>query len=274
MIRGLYTAASSMLAHMRRQEVISNNLANVNTTGFRADDAQFKAFPLVFLERLFDTNRDSAQQVLPTRQVGGIGTGLMVDQVTTSFAEGNIKETHNPLDIALRDTAGPNSKPTFFAVQTPVGTEYTRAGAFVLNANGELVTNQGYRVLGTDGNPIVVPDDTQLRADGDLRVLTDGSIVLNNQPVGQLQIVSFDNPVALDKPGNTLFSQNVRSGSATPAAAADFQVQQFALEMSNVDPVRTMAEMMDTMRAYEMNQRMVQAQDEILGKAVNEIAKV
>src|SRR5581483_5820094 len=103
MIRGLYTAASSMLAHMRRQEVITNNLSNANTVGFRADDAEFKAFPLVFLQRLFDTNRDSSGTVLPGRDVGGVGSGLMVDQVTTSFAQGSIRQTHNPLDMALRD---------------------------------------------------------------------------------------------------------------------------------------------------------------------------
>src|SRR5437879_11500668 len=104
MIRGLYTAASSMLAHMRKQEVISNNLANANTVGFRGDDTEVKAFPLVFLQRLFDTNRDSNGNVLPTREIGGINTGLMVDQVTTSFREGNIRETHNPLDMAIRHT--------------------------------------------------------------------------------------------------------------------------------------------------------------------------
>src|SRR5438045_1685799 len=128
MIRGLYTAASSMLAHMRRQEVISNDLANANTVGFRGDDAEMKSFPLLFLQRVFDTNRDSNQQVLPSRNVGGLNTGLMIDQVTTSFKEGNVRETHNPLDLAIRDTAGPNSPPAFFSVQTPSGTEFTRDG--------------------------------------------------------------------------------------------------------------------------------------------------
>jgi flagellar basal-body rod protein FlgG len=259
-----------MLAHMRRQEVISNNLANVNTVGFRGDDAEVKAFPLIFLQRLFDTNRDANGTVLPSREVGGLNTGLMVDQVATSFREGNIRETHNPLDLALRDTAGPNSQPAFFAVQTPNGTQFTRDGAFSRNANGELVTNQGYRVLGQGGAPIVVPASP----DSEVRVRPDGTILVNNQQAGQLQIVSFANPVALDKPGNTLFAQNVRSGPPTPANPADYVIQDHALELSNVDPVRSMAEMLDTMRAYEMNQRMVQTQDEVLGRAVNDIAKL
>jgi flagellar basal-body rod protein FlgF len=269
MIRGLYTAASSMLAHMRRQEVLSNDLANANTVGFRGDETELKAFPQLFLQRLFDTNRDSNQQVLPTRDVGGLNTGLMVDQVTTSFKEGNVRETHNPLDMAIRDTAGPNSPPAFFAVQTPNGTEFTRDGSFTRNANGELITNQGNRVLGAGGAPIVVPD----ARDGEIRVDPNGAISINNQPVGQLQIVTFANPEALDKPGNTLFAQNVRSGPPTPSNPGDYQVQQFAQELSNVDPVRSMAEMLDTMRAYEMNQKMVQTQDEMLGHAVNDIAK-
>lgn len=270
MIRGLYTAASSMLAHMRRQEVISNNLANANTIGFRGDDAEMKAFPLMFLQRLFDTNRDSNGTVLPSREVGGVNTGLMIDQVTTNYREGNIRETSNVLDLALRDTAGPTSPPAFFAVQTPTGTEFTRDGAFSRNANGELVTNQGYRVLGQGGAPIVLP----AARDSEVKIGPNGAVSVNNQQVGQLQIVSFANPEALDKPGNTLFAQNVRSGPPTPANPADYVVQDHALELSNVDPVRSMAEMLDTMRAYEMNQKMVQTQDEMLGKAVNDIAKI
>jgi flagellar basal-body rod protein FlgF len=269
-IRGLYTAASSMLAHMRRQEIISNDLANVNTVGFRGDEAEMKAFPLLFLQRLFDTNREINGDVLPSREVGGVNGGLMIDQVTTSFREGAIRETHNPLDMAIRDTAEPNSPPAFFTVQTPNGVEYTRDGAFSRNSNGELVTNQGYRVLGVGGAPIVIPD----AADGELRIDPDGTIFVNNQQVGQLQIVTFANPIALDKPGNTLFAQNQRSGPPTPANPADFQIQDRALELSNVDPVRSMSEMLDTMRAYEMNQKMVQTQDDILGKAVNDIAKL
>jgi len=259
-----------MLAHMRRQEVISNNLANANTVGFRGDDSEIKAFPLMFLQRLFDTNRDANGTVLPSREVGGLNTGLMIDQVTTSFKEGSVRETHSPLDMALRDTAGPNSPPAFFAVQTPNGTQFTRDGAFSRNANGELVTNQGYRVLGQGGAPIVVP----AAPDSEIRVQPNGAILVNNQQVGQVQIVTFANPIALDKPGNTLFAQNVRSGPPTPANAADYVVQDHALELSNVDPVRSMAEMLDTMRAYEMNQRMVQTQDEVLGRAVNDIAKL
>ena len=273
MIRGLYTAASSMLAGMRQQEVISNNLANANTVGFRSDQAELKAFPLMFLQRLFDTNRDSNGDLLPSYQVGGINTGLMVDQVTTNFKEGSIRETNNTLDMAIRDTAGPNSPPSFFAVQTPNGTQFTRDGSFSLNANGELVTNQGFRVLGAGGAPIVFPQ-AAVTPGADVKVGPNGAITLNNNPVGQLQIVAFANPVALDKPGNTLFAQNVRSGPPTPANPGDFVIQDHALELSNVDPVRSMAEMMDTMRAYEMNQKMVQAQDLILGQAVNDIAKV
>ena len=269
MIRGLYTAASSMLAQMRRQEVVTNNLANANTIGFRADDAEMKAFPLEFLHRLFDTNRDPNGNLLPSSEIGGVNTGLMIDQVTTSFREGNIRETQSPLDMAIRDTAGTSSPPAFFAVQTPNGTEFTRDGSFSRNANGELVTNQGYRVLGAGGAPITLP----AAQDSEVKVQPNGAIFVNNQQVGQLQIVTFQNPIALDKPGNTLFAQNVRSGPPTPANPADYIVQDHALELSNVDPVRSMAEMMDDMRAYEMNQKMVQTQDEILGKAVTDIAK-
>ncbi|MGH2366515.1 MAG: flagellar basal-body rod protein FlgF [Chloroflexota bacterium] len=267
MIKGLYTAASSMLAAMRRQDIISNNLANANTVGYRADDAQFKAFPLLFLQRLFDNNRLENGQLLPGNQIGGINTGLMVDQVTTNFQEGTIRQTTDPLDMAIRDTAGPNSPPAFFAVQTPEGTQFTRSGAFTRNANGELVTDQGSRVLGVGGQPLVVPD-------GDVKVEANGAITVNNVPAGQLQIVRFANPVALDKPGNTLFAQNAASGPPTAANPADYQIEQNALEQSNVDPVRSMAEMMDNMRLYEMNQKMVQTQDQILNLAVNSIAKV
>ncbi len=267
MIKGLYTAASSMLASMRRQEVVSNNLANANTVGFRGDETEMKAFPLLFLQRLSDTNRQENGDLMPSNLVGGVNTGLMVDQVTTNFREGSIRETKNALDMAIRDTAGPNSPPAFFAVQTPNGTQFTRDGSFIRNANGELVTNQGYRVLGVGGQPIVL-------SEGDVRVQPSGAITVDNVPAGQLQIVTFANPIALDKPGNTLFAQNVRSGPPTPSTPGDFQIQQNALELSNVDPVRTTAEMMDNMRAYEMSQRMVQTQDDILNKAVNEIAKV
>jgi flagellar basal-body rod protein FlgG len=273
MIKGLYTAASSMLASMRRQEVISNDLANANTIGFRADDAEQKAFPLLFLQRLNDTNRDSNGDVLPSTLVGGVNTGVMIDQVTTSFKEGSIRQTQSPLDMAIRDTAGPNSPPAFFAVQTPNGTEFTRDGSFSLNANGQLVTNQGYRVLDTNGNPIAFPAEA-VTPGADVKVSPAGAITYNNNPVAQLQVVTFQNPIALDKPGNTLFAQNVRSGPPTPSNPADYVIPNQALELSNVDPVRSMAEMMDTLRSYEMNQKMVQTQDQVLGEAVNDIAKV
>ncbi|MBV9119513.1 MAG: flagellar hook-basal body protein [Chloroflexi bacterium] len=196
----------------------------------------------------------------------------MVDQVTTNYKEGSIRQTHSPLDMAIRDTAGPNSPPAFFTVQTPNGTQFTRDGSFSLNANGELVTNQGYRVLGVGGGPIVLPQEAAAPG-ADVKVAANGAITLNNQVVGQLQIVTFANPIALDKPGNTLFAQNVRSGPPTPANVADYAIQDHALELSNVDPVRSMAQMLDVTRAYEMNQKMVQTQDQILGDAVNEIAK-
>ena len=142
MIRGLYTGASGMLSEMARTDIIANNLANVNTLGFKKDRTIFRAFPEMNIHRVDDPVQVGLNRVIdPKPFIGMLGTGVMVDEVNIDFSQGAIKTTSNPLDVAIKGEG-------FFQVQTPEGIRFTRDGNFSLNRDGYLVTKDGHYVLG------------------------------------------------------------------------------------------------------------------------------
>lgn len=248
MLRGLYTASSGMIAQQKIVDVLSNNIANVNTSGYKKDTVTTMAFPD------FMVTRSGGDNVPYNGNIGNMDYGVLVETFNTNFSEGNIEKTDGKLDFAIEGSG-------FFTINTPNGIRYTRDGSFTLNSNGYLVTKDGYYVMGQNG-PIQINN-------GDISVDDFGNISLNGQTVDKLNIVDFNNYSTLRKEGNNLFFTT--GGQAIPASGL---VKQGYLEGSNASPVDEMVSMISAMRTYEANQKTVSAFDETLDKAVNEVGRI
>lgn len=280
MLRGLYSAASGMFSLERRQEALTNNLANAQTPGFKKDETALRAFPQLFIQRIQDYAINPVAPGAPQQPgqpvpLGKLATGVYLQERIPSFESGPMTETNQPLDVAINDQSipfqtlnGRQVKPAaFFAVQLPNGTMgYSRNGKWDLDANGNLVTSEGYRVLGSDGQPI------QLSAGiskSDLQISNDGQLIsFPNDPSkmkveGEIGIAVAQNPLELIRLGGNAyeaknplpFIQNANPGVS---------LKQGFIEQSNVDAGQTMSDMMMTLRGYEANQKVISAYDNSL----------
>lgn len=193
--------------------------------------------------------------------IGTINSGLRLDKIQTYFTQGKLEETGTPLDIAI-DGQG------FFVVDTPQGEMYTRNGNFSLNDRGEIVTKEGYLLLGESG-PIVLEGDFQI---DDFRVTEYGEIILNNEIVDEIEIVYIRNTNDLRKYGEGYYQ--IEEGREGDFDTFEGKVVQGYLEGSNINSIEEMVDMITTLRLYEANQKVVQAYDETLQRAVNDIGKV
>jgi len=261
-VQTLYTAATGMQALETKLDVIANNLANINTTGFKKDRANF--------EDLFYRNHQlpGAEDTGGNRTAVGVhvGLGTKVSSVQSEFEQGSIQNTNRPLDVAIEGNG-------FVPVLDPNGDElYTRAGNFSLNANGDLVTGSG----GT--GRLVVPainipaDATNISISpaGVVSVRQPGSQTLNE--VGRLQISVFQNPEGLLKLGENLYAETDASTSAVtgnPGQDGAGVFRQGYLEASNVEPVEELIDLITTQRSFELNSQTVQAGDQILQLITN-----
>lgn len=264
MIRGLYTSAWSMLANTRKLDVITNNLANVNTSAYKKDTVVFESFPSVLTKRINDSTS-------PTNPSGNIGTMQLssdVGELFTYYTQGSISQTGNRLDLAIDDyNNGKSSTPAFFTIGVinKEGGElkefYTKDGSFVLNSQNQLVTKDGNYVMGQKG-PITL-------ATGDFSVNEKGEIIQNGVLVDTLKITQFSDSTKLRKYGNNLIEND-----GSEVTAFQGSVLQGYAEQSNVNVVSEMVDMITVMRAYEANQKILQAQDDTLQKAVNEVGAV
>ncbi|MBU8912656.1 MAG: flagellar basal-body rod protein FlgF [Spirochaetales bacterium] len=286
MLRGIYTGAAGMVVQQNRLDAISNNLANVDTTGYKRDTAIQKAFPELLLRRMSD---DGVTQ-FPYRHpvvgsfdsaavVGSIGTGVETNEVFTAFTQGGLRQTENSFDLAL-DGDG------FFVVQTPYGERYTRNGSFLIGSEGMLVTKQGYPVLGENGpiqlklNNFVVNEDgviyenTDFADDPRRLVSMRENEWLNTVEVDRLQIVQVRQPRYLQKQGDSFWRTTEESGEAAIVTAGRPKVRQGFLEGSNVNPVTEMVQMIEVNRAYEANQKVIQAQDQATSRLINEAMRL
>jgi len=234
-----------MLAQAFKTDVLANNLANVDTPGYRRETTLVEAFPTQLLMR------EDKRQYTP---IGTLGTGVLVSSVHNSFMPGRTYTTGNPLDVAL---AGHG----FFVIDTPGQRSYTRDGSFTMNVAGWLVTQDGFRVMGENG-PIYIGEGKEILIDSEGVVTVDGVVR------DKLLIVEF-----LDRTG--LVKQGGNRYIATEAAGQPFRyrsmVVQGSLEMANVNTVREMVNLIDAQRAYESSQRVIQAFDDTLGKLINVI---
>ncbi|WP_407307364.1 flagellar hook-basal body protein [Desulfosporosinus sp. SB140] len=247
MIRGLYTSAAGMLAAETQSEIIGDNVANTKTPGYKEQLVSNSSFPSMLIERL---GGSQASEVVP---IGMLGTGVGVDRAGLNNIQGALQSTDIKTDLAL-------TSPGYFVVQTAGGVRYTRNGHFHLDSNGTLVTSDGNALLGGKG-PIG-------HLSSEFSVKADGTIIDNGQMVDQLRVAVIPTN-ALVREGQSLYnsSQPVQM-SAAP------KVLQGSVEASNVDLSGQMIQMMTVMKAYEANQKVIQTQDDMLGKAVNDVGKI
>ena len=253
----IYMAAVGALAYEKRLQIISNNLANSNTVGYKQDQGQF---------RILDPSDMQERSTQNSAELGTSQADLFWNQfnVYTDHSSGSLKNTGNDLDLALVGKG-------FFCVQTPDGIHYTRKGDFTLNANGVLVTRNGWPVLGESGEISV---DGQENPQRHKKFLVDeeGNISVDGNQIDSLRLVDFQPPYNLTKVGEALF----KSADSGPAEipAEDIRVSQGFLELSNVDAVKMMTEMIEVLRGYESYQKIIRSVDEVNSRAINEIGKM
>lgn len=248
MIRGIYTSGLGMTRETKRLDIVSNNLANASTTGFKSDGAVCGTFKKALNDVMVSGSRIDVANYTPD-----------IVNTYTKFSQGSLQNTGNSTDFAIS-----NDDSAFFTVEDNNGDRlYTRDGSFIIDKENYLVTPDGYRVLGTDG---------YINIEGnEFGVSTTGQVSGNNgEVIGNLLITSFDDTEALSKVGNNM----LKASDDAVSKAFDGEIQQGYLEMSNVNTVNEMVNMIAISRAYEANQKVLQSQDEMLGKAVSDVGKV
>jgi len=277
LLRGFYTAAAGMLAQERRVEMLTNNIANANTPGYKADEAALRAFPEMLLSRLEEGTIPVQERRSMTKKttIGPIATGVYMQEMMPNFAQGDLKETDQPTDLALVNGTIPTDAATgkqgtlFFVVQNGNGdVRYTRNGNFTLDAEGYLTTNDGFYVLDENNTRIQLTSTN-------FTVAPDGTITENNRRIARINVAFAANESAVAKEGNGLFrSENGLLPSAIGNGNVTYEVKQRFLERSNVDVARSMTDMMSAYRAFEANQKILQAYDRSMDKAANEIGRI
>lgn len=303
MLRGMYTAVAGMITQQRKHDTITNNISNINTPGFKQGNAVSRSFPEVLIS-MMDGGSGSAVKTL-----GRMNTGVLAEEDLSIYLQGDLQETGNAFDVALvsnimKDMNGNDLPPfdksgkyvspdgekifqpqAFLTVENDEGERrYSRNGKLTVNAAAELVTPEGYRVVGANGQPVSLRD-----ADGlpiaNVKILAGGQLLdgVNGQPLADangdpvsILISRVENPNRMIREGNGVYRVNEEDEGGVSQAVMDEQVQvhQGYLERSNVDPAQSIVDMMAAARAYEMNQKMVQFYDRSLEKAVTEVGRV
>lgn len=300
MLRGLYTATAGMITQQRKHDTVTNNIANANTPGYKQNQTAIRSFPetLIFLMR----GEPGQTGAMP---IGNLHQGIFAEENLPVFVQGDMQETNNPLDFAILsdlqvpgvqfDGFGKGFTPegtrvfqpqAFFTVQNQDGDRrYTRNGKFTISNTGELVTAEGYRMLGQDGQPISLVNPDAPNQTHSIRVGSKGELLdaVAGTPLvdaagnpRSLLITRVANPHQLIQEGYGVFRLDGDAvNNATVIAPEDrFEIRQGYVERSNVDPIQSMVDMMTAARAYEANQKVIQAYDRSLEKAANEVGRV
>lgn len=263
MIRGWYIGSSGMNAQQNRLDAISNNLANVDTAGYKRDVAVSSSFPELLLRRtkadgVYTTSFGSADAA-PV--IGKLGLGVETNENFTEFEQGSFRATSSATDLAL-------SGEGFFAVETPAGEKYTRNGNFLLGKEGILETKDGYPLLGENGYIHVEDDKFMINEDG-MIYSKEGDFI------DRVKVVRFDNERYLKKMGNSLWSSNNISGDAYIAEGKERpRMLQGYMETSNVNVVNEMVKMIEVNRAYEANQKTIQSEDSMMSTLWTKVALI
>lgn len=253
MIKGLYTAASGMMLQMAKQDVVANNLANVNTSGYKKHVAVSRAFPEMLISRLGETKENAWGELKAERPtvIGRLGTGACMDGLYTDFQTGNIRKTDNNSDLAITSSG-------YFVVETPDGERFTRCGEFKINSDGMLTTSEGY--------PVIDAFDDYIYIEGEFTVDRMGNIIIDGEELTRFKIVDFENPQALERQGDSLLNADEEYTEAEHA-----QLLQGYIEDSNVNAVKEMVNLISVVRAYESMQKIVQAVDETAQVAIDKV---
>ncbi|NOH01735.1 MAG: flagellar hook-basal body protein [Chloroflexi bacterium] len=250
MIKGLYSAVSAMVMNAVRQQALSHNIANMQTPGFK--QIFTSAGDFMQEQAVYVNGKAGTKSVY----VGNLGLGTQIGLEFVDFSEGALQRTDHPLDFALQGSG-------FFRVETPDGERYTRDGRFLRDAENNLVTVEGFSVLDAAGQPIQLPD-------GEVAVASDGTISVNGEEVAQLGIGVFENPeTELEHTEGNLFT-----GPADSTSEDVPRVVQGYLEMSNANPSQVMTQLVEVARSYEAAQKLVQNQDELLGKTIASLGRI
>jgi flagellar basal-body rod protein FlgF len=243
----IYQAAAGALLQQMRLDMLTNNLANINTTGYKADVPAFRIpHP--------DAPSQDGTAVIP----GGLSPYAPPLEAYTNFASGPLVRTGNSLDTAIVGKG-------FFEIQSPTGVLFSRKGNFTVNAQGVLATAEGWPVMGQRG---------QIAIDGSAVAINEsGDVHVDGEMVDTLRVVDFDDPQRLRKKEGTFFwHEEGRRGEVLAQGAV--HVTQGFVESSNVDAIRTMTELIETMRVFETYQRIIRSADEATSKTVNEVGRI
>lgn len=250
MIYGLYLSASGIMSNSYRQDVIANNLANSETTGFKRDETAFR-------ERLTAAKESRKTGDWSDSVYEGLGGGLLAMPNHIDFSSGALTATGAPSDVAIQGKG-------FFAVKQGDKTLLTRDGRFSVNQKGNLVLQGGEEVLDNAGAPV------HAGSDGPLAINSDGQITQNGRPLGRLGVYNVENPASLTKVGGNLFATTQND----PMRPAEATLHSGYVEQSNVEPTSEMADLMDTQRQIEANANMIRTQDSTLQRLVNDVGKI
>jgi len=259
MVKGLYTAYTGMINEQNRMDIMTNNLANASTVGFKKEGATSQSFDDILTVKL----KDSSIGIDNAQKIGTRNPGVKIGENYTDYSQGSFRITNNTYDLAL-------SGEGFFAIEftnkaNETSTKYTRAGQFTLNKDGYLVTQDGDYVLDTQNRRI------RLNTLIDSKIDDNGVIYQNGQNVAQIQIADFTNYDYLKKYGETYYEP---LEGAEKIVATDAKVTSGCLEMANVQIVSEMVNLISITRAYESNQKIIQTYDNTLEIAVTQLGKV
>jgi flagellar basal-body rod protein FlgG len=267
MLRGIDTAAQAMIGITAMNDVLANNLANVNTPGFKQSNVTFKSIQDVVLNKM----NSSGENTENTAPLGIISIGSTVDSTPVDFRQGGIKVSSNPLDFAI-DGKG------FFEIKTPNGdTAYTRNGSFKRLNDGRIATMDGSIVqcitLPEKETKDLVLKETDINK---MVVNSDGSMDIDGQLTKKLKIVQFKDVTTLTPTGNSIFkfSDTTNNPQNKPVLGKNFELSQRALETSNANVVETMVNSITGMRAYESLSKVIEINKTTLGKAVNDVGRI
>jgi len=286
MLRGLYTAASGLITQQRRHDTVTNNIANINTPGYKGTNSVAHTFPEMMLSLTGVKNE-------PNTKIGKLTTGVFAEESLALYLQGDLRETNKASDFAILsniavdgltfDAAGKNvsdngtvtyQPQAYFTIQTADGgVRYTRGGSFTVYEDGILRTSDGSTVLGANGAPIQLPPGVSIESltlNANHQLVDAGGAVY-----GQLLISRIDNPYLLVRDGSGHFRYEGNENEVQAIVAAEgVEVRQGYIERSNVDVTQAAIDIMAAMRAYEANQKVIQFYDRSLDKAVNEVGRI
>lgn len=254
MLRGLYTAYTGMLAQQQKMDTISNNLANVNTTGYKKDGVVFESFKEVYNVRINDPEQ------IANQRIGKGSLGVKVGEIYTNYEQGALLQTDNPLNMAIEGSG-------LFAIgvmdnEGNITEKYTRDGSFLLNANGQMVSADGIFLLGNNG--IININSSNIR------ISEEGEIFEGGTLIDRVKIIDFENLDSLKKIGENIYETT--NGSQTKVFEG--RIIQGYTEGSNVSSMDEMIHMINVMRTYESNQKLINTYDSSLDKTVNEVGRL